>query len=124
MFFLFSLEAVSRRCSVKVVFLANLQNSQENTYARVSLLIKLQAVFVEISQNSQENTCARASFLTKLQADTCNFAKFLRTHSLTEDRRCNCLCFLAFVEIYMFHCVYMGHMSNFRISLGEVLLVE
>ena len=97
-----------------MVFLANLQNSQENTYARVSLLIKLQAVFVEISQNSQENTCARA----------CNFAKFLRTHSLTEDRRCDCLCFLAFVEIYMFHCVYMGHMSNFRISLGEVLLVE
>ena len=30
-------------------------------------------VFLEISQNSQENTCARASFLIKLQA--CNFIK-------------------------------------------------
>ena len=45
-------------------------------------------VFLEISQNSQENTCARVSFLIKLQAlkkglwhrcFTVNFAKFLRT---------------------------------------------
>ena len=32
-------------------------------------------VFVEISQNSQENTSARVSFLIKLQAWTCNFNK-------------------------------------------------
>ena len=31
-------------------------------------------VFLEISQNSQENTCARVSFLIKLQA-ACNFIK-------------------------------------------------
>ena len=43
-------EAVVRRCSVKVVFL-------------------------KISQNSQENTCARVSFLIKLQASPCNFIK-------------------------------------------------
>ena len=30
-------------------------------------------VFLEILQNSQENTCARVSFLIKLQADACNF---------------------------------------------------
>ena len=30
-------------------------------------------VFLEISQNSQENTCARVSFLIKLQAEACNF---------------------------------------------------
>ena len=30
-------------------------------------------VFLKFSQNSQENTCARASFLIKLQAETCNF---------------------------------------------------
>ena len=48
-------------------------------------------VFLEISQNSQENTCARDSFLIKLQACNfikkeslyrcfpVNFAKFLRT---------------------------------------------
>ena len=36
-------EAVARRCSVKKVFLEILQNSQENTCARASFLIKLQA---------------------------------------------------------------------------------
>ena len=30
-------------------------------------------VFLEISQNSQENTCARVSFLIKLQAHSINF---------------------------------------------------
>ena len=32
-------------------------------------------MLLEISQNSQENTCARASFLIKLQAEPCNFIK-------------------------------------------------
>ena len=32
-----------------------------------------QKVFLEISQNSQENTCARVSFLIKLQVSACNF---------------------------------------------------
>ena len=35
-------EAAPRRCSVKKVFLENSQNSQQNTCARVSFLIKLQ----------------------------------------------------------------------------------
>ena len=43
-------EAVAQRCSVNKMFL-------------------------EISQNSQENTCARLSFLIKLQAEACNFIK-------------------------------------------------
>ena len=43
-------EAVARRCSVKKVFL-------------------------KIPQNSQENTCARVSYLIKLQASSCNFIK-------------------------------------------------
>ena len=30
-------------------------------------------MFLEISQNSQENTCARVSFLIKLQAEASNF---------------------------------------------------
>ena len=41
-------EAVARRCSVKKEFL-------------------------EILQNSQENTCARVTFLIKLQTSACNF---------------------------------------------------
>ena len=36
-------EAVTKRYSVKKVFLEILHNSQENTCARVSFLIKLQA---------------------------------------------------------------------------------
>ena len=66
-------------------------------------------MLLEISQNSQENTCARVSFLIKLQAcnfikkvpQTCNFikkrgfgtgvflliAKFLRAPILTEHLR-------------------------------------
>ena len=32
-------------------------------------------MFLEFSQNSQENTYARVSFLTKLQAEACNFIK-------------------------------------------------
>ena len=37
------LEAVAQTCSVKKMFLEILQNSQENTCTRVSILIKLQA---------------------------------------------------------------------------------
>ena len=32
-------------------------------------------MFLEISQNSEENTCARVSFLIKLEAEFCNFIK-------------------------------------------------
>ena len=32
-------------------------------------------LFLKISQNSQEDTCARVSFLIKLQAKVCNFPK-------------------------------------------------
>ena len=48
--YLRALEAVTQRCSVKKVFL-------------------------EISQNLQENVFARISFLIKLQASACNFIK-------------------------------------------------
>ena len=51
------LEAVARRCSVKKVFLKISQNSQENTCARASFLIKSLAQvfsceFCEISKNT------------------------------------------------------------------------
>ena len=35
----------------------------------------IKKVFLKISQNSQENTCARVSFLIKLQASACNLIK-------------------------------------------------
>ena len=40
------LKAVAQRCSVKKVFLEISQNSQENTCARVSFLIKLQPILL------------------------------------------------------------------------------
>ena len=54
-------------------------------------------VFLEMSQNSQENTCARVSFLLKNRlwhrSFPVNFAKFLRTPFFT-DLRCLRLSFL------------------------------
>ena len=43
MYILLHKEVVAQRCPVKKVCLEILQNSQENTYARVSFLIQLQA---------------------------------------------------------------------------------
>ena len=42
------LEAVVQRCSLKKVFLEIPQNSQENTFARASFLIKLQASAMQL----------------------------------------------------------------------------
>ena len=41
-------EAVDQKCSVKKVFLEISQNSRENTFARASLLIKLQASSLQL----------------------------------------------------------------------------
>ena len=66
-----------RRCSVKKAILEILENSQENTCARVSFLIKLQA-----------NIIRPASLLKKSIWHRCfsvNFPKFLRTPFLREQ---------------------------------------
>ena len=70
----------NRRCSVKIVFL-------------------------EVSQNSQENTCARASFLIKLQAFK---VASLRPETLLKKRlwhRCfpdDCFCPYHFFVAFLF----------------------
>ena len=72
-FFYYQTEVLARRCSIKKMFLEISQNSQENTCARVSFLIKL-----------------RATLLKKRLWHRCfplNFAKFLRTLFLTEHLR-------------------------------------
>ena len=74
-------EAVARRCSVKKVFLEILQNLQENTRVRTSLLIKL---------------------LKKKPWHRCfpvNLAKFVRTPFLIEHLRWLLLLFV----IYLFN---------------------
>ena len=51
------------------------QNTEATTNTEAAARgVQWKKVFLEISQNSQENTCARASFLIKLQA-SCNFCK-------------------------------------------------
>ena len=56
----------------------------------VALICSVKEVFLQTSQNSQENTCAKVSFLIKLRAKLyfykiwhryflANFAKFVRT---------------------------------------------
>ena len=64
------IETVVRRCSAEKVFLENSQNSQKNTCARVSFLIKLQTL--------------GSSILTLAECFPGNFAKFLRTPFFTE----------------------------------------
>ena len=45
-------------------------------------------VFLEILQNSQENTCARVSFLIKSQAQACNFINIIKKDSLAQVFSC------------------------------------
>ena len=45
----------------------------------------MKKVFLEISQNSQENTCARVSVLIKFQAGAC---KFIKTEALAQVSSC------------------------------------
>ena len=52
-----NLEAILRRCSVKKVFLEILQNSLENTCARVSFLIKLQTSGLKKETLAQVFSC-------------------------------------------------------------------
>ena len=60
--------------------------------------VLLEKVFLEISQNSQENTCARVSILIKLQASglkietlaqvfSCEFSKISKNTFFTEHLR-------------------------------------
>ena len=71
-------EAVVQRCSVKKVFLEISQNSQENTCARVTFLIKLQTGNVIKKE-------------TLTQVFSVDFVKFLRTYFL-QNTSGSCFC--------------------------------
>ena len=71
-------EAVVRRCCVKKVFLEISQISQENTWARVSFLIKLQAKLRLQLHQEKKIWC---------KCFPVNFAKFLRTPPLQSTSR-------------------------------------
>ena len=53
---------------VRKTFRVNENNAGTLRSEAVVQTCSLKKVFLEISQNSQENTCARVSFLIKLQA--------------------------------------------------------
>ena len=78
-------EAVAQRCSVKKAFLKISQNSQENTYARVSLLIKPEAAC-----NFVKKEALALVF-------SCEFCEFLRTSFFIEYLRWLFLCFIALI---------------------------
>ena len=85
--------------NVIITFMLQLFNNNRETMLHAEAIVQscsVKKVFLEISQNSQENTCARVSFLIKLQASglspttllkkrfwhrcfPVNFVKFLRT---------------------------------------------
>ena len=58
-----------------LIFILTKNNAKVEEAATKGFLCK--KVFLEISQNSQENTCARFSFLIKLKAEAYNFIKKL-----------------------------------------------
>ena len=66
-------EAVAQRCSVKRVFKEISQNSQENTCAGVSFLIGCRPQPATLLKKRLWHRCFRV-----------DFAKFIRTHFLTE----------------------------------------
>ena len=95
-------EAVAPRCSVKKVFLNISQNSQENTCARVSLLITL-LNFVKRE--------------TLAQVSSVKFVKFLRTLFFTKHLR-QLLLFFSLWRKYFFYlrlsfylCLYSKELS-------------
>ena len=85
--------------NIIITFMLQLFNNNRETMLHAEAVVQscsVKKVFLEISQNSQENTCARVSFLIKLQASglspttllkkrlwhrcfPVNFVKFLRT---------------------------------------------
>ena len=52
--------------TINEIYLPRGLNNQQKRCVKKGLSVKM--VFLKISQNSQENTCARVSFLIKLQA--------------------------------------------------------
>ena len=64
-------EAAIQRCSVKKVFLEISQNSQENTCARVSFLIKWQASDLQLYLKRDSDTCFPVNFVILLRTPFC-----------------------------------------------------
>ena len=94
------------RCSVKKIFLENSQNSQENTCARVSFLIKLQA-------------CHFIRKQTLAQVFSCEFCEFSKNTFFTEHLWWLLLDWKSFIEkdlgFYVSACILLFVLSWFTI---------
>ena len=65
-------------------------------------------MFLEISENSQENSCARASFLIKFQAS--GFVDFLENmYSVSDKLILFWIHFFLIVEVFFLHILYEFH---------------
>ena len=121
------MEAVVWRCSVKKVFLKISQNSQENTCARVSLLIKFQVWglyrcfpvnFAKFSGTPFFDSLKAATLLKKRFWHRCflvNFTKFLRTPFL---QNASGGCFCKSLQLYLnktsSQVFFVNFLKNFR----------
>ena len=68
-------EAAVQRCSVKKVFLVISQNSQENTFAKVSFLIKLQASGLRPTTLLKKRACNFIKKEAVVQVFSCKFSE-------------------------------------------------
>ena len=75
-----------RKCKLKEMFWG--QSFQFTTVLWVVQGCSVKLVLLEISQNSQENTCARVSFLIKLQALGLRQATLLKKQTLAQEFSC------------------------------------
>ena len=76
-----NIEAVVQRCSVKKVFFEIAQNSQENTCARVSFLIKL--------SETLKNTFSYRTPLVAASVNNClHFFSMKKFHTCSVRKRC------------------------------------
>ena len=81
-------EAVARRCFIKKVFLEILQDSQENTCARFSFLIKLQVSGLQLYQK-RDNFIKKEILAQVFSCEFCEISKnifFYRTPPVAASR--------------------------------------
>ena len=71
-------EAAVQRCSVKKVFLEISQNSQENTCAKISFLIKLQALGLRPTTLLKKRACNFIKKETLAQVFSCKFCEIYK----------------------------------------------
>ena len=71
-------------------------------------------MFLEISQNSQENTCARVSFLIKLQVEVCNFIKKETLEQVFPCEFCKISKNTFFYRTLLVDCFYVFDVTGFQ----------